>query len=60
VEGHAHLDGPEGLLNHLLPLAHGLRVLISRRCTASNTSLCSQRVIRRSVAVVQRLLNGLL
>jgi hypothetical protein len=46
------------MLDRLAPLAHLLRMLLEPACTASRMCSCSQRVICRSLAVVQMCLMG--
>ena len=53
---HARLDRREGVLDRLAPLAHGLRVRVEPPLHGFEHMLVPQRVIRRSLAGVQRLL----
>jgi hypothetical protein len=50
---HPGLDRSEGMLDRLTPLAHFFRMLVEPALNGLENCSCSQRVIRRSLLVVQ-------
>jgi hypothetical protein len=55
---HAGFHRAERMFDCFLPLPHGMRILVEALCASSSMCSCSQRVIRRSLPVVQLALSA--